>query len=578
MNIDRRLFQYLKQERVTFTSALILAVLHGLAMILQAWYLSKIINGAFLLKQSLEQLLPLLLTLVLTTITRFVLQWSSESLNARFTANIKYRLRRDLIRHLNRLSPLQVQNEKRGELANTVHKGIEALDAYFRLYIPQLFKAALIPLSILFVVFPLDFLSAVVFFFTAPLIPIFMVLIGQLAKSATQRQWKTLSRLSAILLDLIEGLTTLKILNRSQSQVERIRHLSNAFRQTTMKVLRIAFLSALVLEMVATISTAIIAVEIGLRLLYARMPFLDALFILILAPEFYQPMRALGANFHAGMEGAEAAGRIFEILNIPAPDHSHLVKASMANKRPPLIEFKEVTFSYNQDSPPALDRISLRILPGKKTVLIGPSGAGKSTIFNLLLKFAEARKGKILIDGKSLSQIPPGQWYQYISWVPQRPYLFHDTIEQNLRLVRPDAGWSQIVAACKKARLHTFIQSLPGGYQTIVGERGTRLSGGQAQRLALARAFLKDAPILLLDEPTSNLDPQLDREILEILSQLSENKTQFVIAHRFSTLRQADWILVLNNGCLIAEGTFETLQKSNSLPPGILRISGGESQ
>ncbi len=578
MNIDRRLFQYLKQERVTFISALILAVLHGLAMILQAWYLSKIINGAFLLKQSLEQLLPLLLALVLTTITRFVLQWASESLNARFTANIKYRLRRDLISHLNRLSPLQVESEKRGELANTVHKGIEALDAYFRLYVPQLFKAALIPLAILFVVFPLDFLSAVVFLFTAPLIPIFMMLIGQLAKSATQRQWKTLSRLSAILLDLIEGLTTLKILNRSQSQVERIRQLSDAFRQTTMKVLRIAFLSALVLEMVATISTAIIAVEIGLRLLYARMPFLDALFILILAPEFYQPMRALGANFHAGMEGAEAAGRIFEILNIPAPDHSNSEKVSIAKKRPPLIEFKEVSFSYNQDSPPALDRISFRILPGKKTVLIGPSGAGKSTIFNLLLKFAEAREGEILIDGESLATIPPEQWYQYISWVPQRPYLFHDTIEQNLLLAKPDATRRQMVAACQKARLHAFIESLPQGYQTVVGERGVRLSGGQAQRLALARAFLKDAPILLLDEPTSNLDPQLDREILEILSQLSENKTQFVIAHRFSTLRQADWILVLNNGRLIAEGTFEKLQKSNSLPPVDFHISGGEGQ
>ncbi len=561
MNIDRRLIRLLKNLRWPFILTLFFALLSVIAIVLEAKYLSAIIDLSFLKKQSLGNLLDLLLIFILVILARFLFQWLSDSFASHLSARIRHDLRNQLVRHLQGVSPVVLNLEKRGELINTLQQGVESLDAYFRSYIPQLFRAAAFPIVILMFVFPIDLLSGFVFLFTAPIIPVFMVLIGQHAKKATQRQWKTLSFLSAYLLDVIEGLTTLKILNRSQSQITRIRLLSEQFRHNTMSVLKIAFLSALVLELAASLSTAVIAVEIGLRLLYAKISFSQALFVLILAPEFYQPMRQLGASFHAGMEGMEAARRIFEIFTIRGrsiPKQSAQLSSSSSLS----IELQKVSFRYPQTDTEALSDISLKIEAGKKYVVIGPSGAGKSTLFNLLLKFIAPTQGRILVNGHDLQQINDDFWFKQISWVPQKPYLFHDTIEANLKLVNPMASAEDMVRACKTARLHDFIMSLPDGYQTIVGERGARLSGGQAQRLALARAFLKDAPIILLDEPTANLDPQLDREIVEIMRQFPDDTTQVIIAHRFTTLKNADLILVLVDGKLTDVGSFADLTAS----------------
>lgn len=562
MNLDRRLFQYLKQTRWELILTVFFAGLAAVAIIEQALGLSSIIDRSFLKHQSLQTLLPAILLFVLITLGRFLSDWLSEIFASSMATKLKYSIRQNLMEHLNRVSPTLIDLERSGEMSHVVTNGIEALDAYFRSYLPQLFKAALIPLIILIFVFPLDFLSGIVFLLTAPVIPIFMILIGELAKSATQKQWKTLSSMSAFLLDVIEGLPTIKILNRSKALVQRIELVSETFRQTTMRVLRIAFLSALVLEMAATISTAIIAVEIGLRLLYAKMAFSDAFFILILAPEFYQPMRLLGSSFHAGMEGFEAAQRMFQLFELPI--RKEKVKASQSlTKLSGHIVFEKVSARYPMAQSHALSEVSFEFLPGKKNVLVGKSGSGKSTVFNLLLKFLEPSAGHIWADGRPLSQIPNDQWYRWISWVPQKPYLFHDTIAQNIRLANPEATDAQIQAACKKARLHEFIVSLPQKYETLVGEQGARLSGGQAQRLALARAFLKDAPLILLDEPTSNLDPELDAEILEILNAFAGNKTQILIAHRLSTVKSADVIVALSNGKVADVGSFAELTQPN---------------
>ncbi|NOX89849.1 MAG: thiol reductant ABC exporter subunit CydD [Calditrichaeota bacterium] len=560
MNLDRRLLSFLKEVRLPFCGAVIFAFGASLATIGQAWYLSRIIDLSFLKHYNLQQVLPLILIFILLTLGRFLSNWFGEISSSAMTAKIKLDLRQKLIGHLNKVSPIIIDLERRGELSNTIHNGVEALDDYFRTYIPQLFKAVLIPLVILFFIFPLDILSGIVFLFTAPVIPVFMILIGKLAEAATKKQWKTLSSMSAFLLDVIEGLTTLKILNRSKSQVAKIESVSEAFRRTTMKVLQIAFLSALVLEMAATLSTAVIAVEIGLRLLYAKMAFADALFILILAPEFYQPMRMLGASFHSGMEGFEAAQRMFEIFELPAQSVSFNRQLKTENEIP-AIELKDVYYTYPHAKSPALRGISFKIPPGQKTVLIGKSGSGKSTIFNLLLKFIQAERGEILLNSLNLNELNSEDWYEYISWVPQNPYLFHDTIAENVRLTRPNATDEQVIEACKKAKLDAFIGKLPHGYETVIGERGERLSGGQAQRIALARAFLKDAPILLMDEPTANLDPQLDREIQEILQSFGGNKTRFIIAHRLNTVKTADQILVLSQGKISDCGSFEQLNE-----------------
>ncbi len=560
MNLDRRLLSFLKEVRLPFLGTVVFAFVASLATIGQAWYLSRIIDLSFLKRYNLEQVLPLILIFIVLTLGRFLSNWFSEISGSAMTAKIKLDLRQKLIGHLNKVSPILIDLERRGELSNTIHNGVEALDDYFKTYIPQLFKAVLIPLVILIFIFPLDILSGIVFLFTAPVIPVFMILIGKLAEAATKKQWKTLSSMSAFLLDVIEGLTTLKILNRSKSQIAKIESISEAFRRTTMKVLQIAFLSALALEMAATLSTAVIAVEIGLRLLYAKMAFVDALFILILAPEFYQPMRMLGASFHSGMEGFEAAQRMFEIFELPAQSVAFNRQLKIENKIP-AIEFKDVYYTYPGAKTPALRGISFKIPPGQKTVLIGKSGSGKSTIFNLLLKYIQAERGEILLNSLNLNELNSEDWYEYISWVPQNPYLFHDTIAGNVRLTHPNATDEQVIEACKKAKLDDFISKLPHGYETLIGERGERLSGGQAQRIALARAFLKDAPILLMDEPTANLDPQLDREIQEILQTFSGNKTRFVIAHRLDTVKTADQILVLSQGKIQDCGSFDQLNQ-----------------
>ena len=559
MNLDRRLLNLLNQVRLPLVLTLIAGSAGGVFTILQAFYLSKTIDGAFLKQRSLEALLPLLLLFVLFSILRSLFNWFSQAQAAGVAQSIKTDLRHKLTAHVFSLGPMYTLGQQSGELSNTMLNGVEALEAYFSQYIPQLILAAVIPLSILFFVFPVDLLSGFVLLFTAPLIPVFMMLIGHMAQEMTNKQWKTLSRMSAYFLDVLQGLTTLKLLGQSKKEAREINRISDLFRQTTMNVLKIAFLSALVLEMAATISTAVIAVEIGLRLMYAKMEFQPALFILILAPEFYQPLRLLGTRFHAGMEGVSAAQRIFNILE----QKDTLIKngtGSLPEKAQYTITFSDVNFSYDSDKP-ALKDICFTLPAGSKTALIGPSGSGKTTISRLLLRFIEAEKGEILIGDQALENIPLKEWRKHISWLPQNPYLFNDTVRANIALAAKKATADEIECAARQANAHDFIQNLPQGYETVIGERGMRLSGGQAQRLALARAFLRNAPLLIFDEPTSNLDPQTEEEIRKTILSLSKDKTTLIIAHRLNTIQSVDQVIILANGRIIERGSPHELRK-----------------
>jgi len=435
-------------------------------------------------------------------------------------------------------------------------EGIEQLDAYFSQYLPAIVLAASIPLTILLLVFPLDPLTGVVFVLTAPLIPFFMILIGKAGEALTKRQYNTLSRLSAHFFDVLQGLTTLKTIGQAKSQAQVIGEFSARYRDVTMQVLRVTFLSALALELLATISTAIVAVEIGFRLLYRNMEFLPAFFILVLAPDFYQPLRNLGLRFHAGMSGVTAATRIYEILDTPVSSATYQVSGETLgqphlthpNLTPDTLKLNNISYTYPARETPALQDVSLEIPSGKLTALVGASGAGKSTIASLLLRFISPQSGQILVGETPLEQIPPEQWREQVAWVPQNPYLFSDTLAANLRLARPAASEADLLTACRRAGLEEFIASLPAGLQTTIGERGARLSGGQAQRLALARAFLKDAPLLLLDEPTSSLDPALEASLEASVRELTQGRTVLVIAHRLATIRQADQVIVLQAG------------------------------
>jgi ATP-binding cassette subfamily C protein CydCD len=564
-SMHRRLFHLARDTRFALILTILSGFLTGLLAIWQAWILSNIVNDVFLENQTLAQTWELMRIMLFVIAGRALLTWLNEVWANTVAVEVKADLRERLVTHIQKLGPAYTRAERTGELTTAAIEGVEALDAYFSQYLPQLVITALVPISILIFVFPFDLLSGIVLLITGPMIPFFMILIGKGAEAVTKRQYETLNRLSAHFLDSLQGLTTLKIFGQSQSHAKNIEKVSEQFRDTTMQVLRITFLSALALELLTTLSTAVIAVEIGLRLLYARMDFLQAMFILVLAPEFYLPLRILGLRFHAGMDGTAAARRIYEILDLPIENQELRAGTIEINSHLTDIEIVDLSFTYPNNSTATLENINLQIKAGQHIALVGPSGAGKSTLVNLLLGFIQPSKGELIK--------PPAEFF---AWVPQKPHLFHDTIAANIRLGKPETTQEQLETAAKAAYLHDFITSLPDGYQTNIGEHGARLSGGQSQRLALARAFLKDAPILILDESTSNLDPEIEVILEESIHKLMNKKTVITIAHRLNTIFQADQIIVLDKGRVVEQGKHKELMAINGVYAGMVNTLQSE--
>ena len=566
MKVDKRLLRQARASRIDLALTVGLGLLAGIAIVGQARLLSLVVSQVFLAGGTLEEVRPQLAGFLVLSLVLAALVWGREVSANRVAGRVKVDLRARLVAHLLDLGPAYARGERSGELTNTVVEGIEALDAYFRQYLPQLALAALVPLTVLLFVFPLDWVSGLILLLTAPLIPLFMWLIGNAAEALTRRQWASLSWMSAHFLDVLQGLATLKLLGRSREQIQTIAQISDRYRHATMGVLRVTFLSALVLEMVATLSTAVVAVQIGLRLLYGNLLFEEALFILLLTPEFYLPLRLLGTRFHAGMAGVAAAQRIFEVLEVKAEAKAEAEPSLSLNLNLNLsLNLNNVHYAYDGGQRPALKGVTLELLPGEKVALVGPSGAGKSTVANLLLRFIEPDRGMILVDGRPLRDLPRGAWREQVAWVPQNPYLFHATVAENILLARAEAGPDEVAWAARQAHAQAFIESLPQGYDTVIGERGARLSGGEAQRLALARAFLKDAPLLILDEATANLDPEIEELVQEAMTRLLVGRTALIIAHRLSTVHRADRILVMSEGRIQEEGSHTELMQEEGL-------------
>lgn len=567
MKIDQRLFLELRPVRLWFVTAIGLGLVNGLLVIALAYTLTQIIDQVFLQSASPKAVHGRLTLLIGLAGLRWFVQWGSEFSAVQLTDHIKINLRERLFGHLFRLGPVALAQERSGELVNTLLEGVESLDNYFRQLIPQLFLMLLIPLAIFFVVVPQDALSATILICTAPLLPLFMILIGRWAGAVGQRQFKSLSYLSAHFLDVLQGLTTLKLFNRSQAQIKTIGRLSDDFRVATMRVLWVAFLSALALELLTTLSIAIIAVEIGLRLLYDKMEFEQAFFILVIAPEFYQPLRNFGASFHAASAGNAAANRIFEFLAMQPPAVTiHAIHEPSPPPQPPFhIQFEGVSYTYPGREQPALHDLDLTIKSGQHTAIVGPSGAGKSTVINLLLRFLEPASGQILINSIPLNTLSPEGWRGQLAWVSQKPYLFNTSILDNIRLAKTNATLDEIMWAGEQAGLAKFVQQLPQGWNTRIGERGARLSGGQSQRVALARAFLKDTPLLIWDEATAHLDAELEAQIQAAMENLMQGRTVITIAHRLHTIRKADQIIVMSEGRVIEAGTHDGLLNQHGL-------------
>ena len=574
----------------------------GLA-VAQAWFVSRVVAGVFLEGANLRTVWHSLCVILGIIALRAVLQCVSEISAHEASSRVKLSLRKRLMNHIVLLGPVYARGERAGELITTAVDGIESLEEYFSKYVPQLVLAVGIPLLILGFVFPLDWKSGLILLLTGPLIPVFMMLIGKLAEKKSLRQFQNLSWMSAHFLDILQGMTTLKVFGRAKDQERVLERVSDSFRKTTLSVLQIAFLSALVLELLATMSTALVAVTIGLRLVYGTISFSEGLFLLLLAPEFYTPLRTLGLNFHAGLSGVNAARRIFEIMDLPLMSHDEENKKENnsneiagckkevsnndnnidnGNKNNIIYErkkeevehvlssafhlsFQNVMLMYHQGSTPALNGINLSLLSGEKIALVGPSGAGKTSLAQLILRFIEPSAGEVYVNGDLLKTIPLESWREKIAYVPQSPYLFAGSIEENIRLGGPFASFEEVMTAAQRALAHEFILQLPDGYQTQLGEGGTRLSGGQAQRIAIARAILKDAPLLILDEATSGLDSESEHYVEQALKQLMQEKTALIIAHRLSTVRQADRILVMDQGQIVEQGKHEELMSRQGL-------------
>ena len=542
--LDRRLLAYARATRTFLFVSVGLGVLSALLIVLQAWLLADVVARAFLGGSSLVALQTPLVALLLVVLARATVAWLAELAASRSSARAKSQLRAALLQRTAVLGLDSSREQRTGELAVLATRGIDALDGYFSLYLPQLFLAVIVPIVVIVVVLWNDWISAAIIAFTIPLIPLFMALVGAATQERMDSQFRTLERLAGHFLDVVAGLPTLKVFGRAKAQAAAIREVTERYRRAAIATLRITFLSSLILGLVATISVALVAVAIGLRLMNGALDLRTALFALVLAPEAYLPLRQLGANYHASAEGMAAAEQVFAVLE--APEAPRGTRTSFPNPAVAGLTVQGLRVSYPGRSEPALDDVSLTVGEGEVLALVGPSGCGKSTLLSVLLGLVTPEHGSIRVGGVDLADLDPDAWRARLAWVPQRPHLFKASIAQNVRLGRSDASTDDVWAAISAAGLTDAVRNLPEGLDTVLGDRGAGLSAGERQRVALARAFLRDAPLLLLDEPTANLDGQTEQGVVETIRRLARGRTVVLVAHRPALIAMADRVLSLS--------------------------------
>ncbi len=562
--MQKKLLRLVKDFPWYFLISVGCAEIGAIFLILQYQQVASFANSIMYLGKNFDSVLIILIGIVGAVLIRGFFQFFSDLFSRKMAVKIKSKIRNGLVQKATRI---QFYTEtQRLDFQTLIVDGVEALDSYFSQYVPQLLISVFIPISILFFVFPLDGLTGWVLLLTAPLVPVFMILIGRFSKTVTARQWKKLNRMSNFFMDSIRGVKTLLLFNQGKQHVHRIERVSNEYHDVTMKVLRIAFLSAFVLEFISTLSTAVVAVEIGLRLLYGRLGFEEAFFILLIAPEFYLPLRNLGLRFHAGMNGVEASKNIFAFLGQPEVKfQTHISKKEFAWCDFKQIQFKEVSLVYPKSDQNVLNSVRFNIPIGKRSAIIGPSGAGKSTIFQILMRFLDPTSGQVCLDEININKISLDFWRKQIGWIPQKPYLFNGTLLENLKLGNPNVNYHKIQTVLKQTYLNDFIDQLPSGLETKISDLGTGISSGQRQRIAIARILLRDTQLLLFDELSSSLDPVVEEQILQILKDFSKDKTLVSIAHRLHTITSSDQIIVLNKGEVESIGTHQNLLSRSNL-------------
>ncbi len=537
-------------------------------MIAQAWLAASMIAAVVVDDAGLAEIRATLIALAIVVPVRLWLNLLAARISHDLASRVLRRLRRELVRRIHGAGPVAIQAHPAGEIATTLVEGIEALRGYFANYLPIVHQAVIVPLAVLIVLFPVDWISATVLLVALPLAPAFMYLVGKGAEALNRRQWEKLSRLGAHFLDILRGLTTLKLFNVSRAEAAIIERLSDDYRRGAMAVLRVAFLSSAVLEFFATVAIAMVAILVGFRLLETHISLQTGLFALLLAPEFFLPLRRMGVHYHDRLQAVASAEKILALMTLepPGTDRANDARVLRANRIE--LSLKGVGFHWpGRDG--GVDDIDIDIPAGRHVAIVGPSGAGKSTLISLLLGFVRADRGGIRVNGEPLARWTPESWRAHIAWLPQQPALLHGSIRDNLLISRPDADAAALRAAIARAGLDGFIADLPLGLDSPVGDLVEQVSGGEAQRIALARAFLRDAPLLILDEPTAALDPGTERAIQRGIDRLAEKRTVISIAHRLHTLLNAEHIIELRDGRIRQQGSPAELMRDD---PGWRRL------
>lgn len=552
-----------------------IGLLSGLLLILQMYLLSHIAYAAYVKSQSVNTLINYFVGIGIIVLVRAGLSWAKEVVSFQTSAKVRSSLRQNILAHINQLGPVSAGKLPTGQLASSVMEQVEGVHKFLVYYLPQMSIAVLIPIAILIFVFPVSIVSGIIFIICAPLIPLFMALVGMGAASIHQKHFQSLARMSTHFLDVIQGLITLKLFGKGKAQADKIFDVSDEYRQKTMSVLRIAFLSSAVLEVFAAASIALLAIYLGLGFInlgtdntmwwtLSGVTLQGALFILLLAPEFFLPLRELGTHYHARAEAIGAAIEIKKVLDLKRDNADSFVQTLWQASPEIGLRFERVSVDYNRGVIKALSEISFEIKPGEKVAIVGPSGAGKTTLLNTLLGFVSPSSGHVYANTQDINKVAPSSWYAALSWLGQNPMLFKGSIKDNLLLAKPNATVSECEKALEFAQLSGMVSSLPYGLDTQVGEQNMGLSGGQAQRLALARIYLKDTPFLLLDEPTSSLDADHEENVLNALSQFWKNKTVLILTHRLTLLERMDRIIVLENGQIVQDGPLTALLADES--------------
>jgi thiol reductant ABC exporter CydD subunit len=546
--IDPRLLRRAGPARGLLAADAVLALLAALLVLAQAVLLARVAARGFE-GATLSELTTPLVLLVVVVGARATTAWGFETLGRRAAQATLSRLRLELVEHRLHHQPAALDETDGAELATLAVSGVDALETTFTRYLPQVVLAVAVPIAVLLLAASIDPVSAAVMLLTLPLVPIFMWLIGRYTESRARERWDALVVLAGHFLDVVRGLPTLRAFNRSRRQAGEIARVSDSYRRTTMATLRIAFLSGAVLELAATLGIAVVAVTVGVRLVDGGLGLEAGLTVLLLAPELYLPLRNLAAQFHASADGAAVTERLFNLIEPTSTAVSGVVAApSPAHAA---VRLEGVSFTYPARADLVLDSVDLELRPGETVVLVGPSGSGKSTIARLLLRLAEPTRGRVSAGGIDLADCDVRMWRRQIAWVPQRPTMFHRSVADNVRLGDSAADERRVRAALELAGADEFVRALPDGYETVIGDGGRPLSAGEVQRLALARAFLHDAPLVVLDEPTANLDPASAGIVAEAIERLRRDRTVLLIAHAPELASHADTLLELRAGRIV---------------------------